>query len=398
MSDTSRTPAQQAAVGVINAGSSSVKFALYTGDEAIVRGEVDGLGVQPGVRVAGPNGQPLPPFALGPKPPTTPSGVIPLLLSWLREHLGHLKIAGVGHRVVHGGTRFTRPTVVTPEVLKDLEELIPLAPLHEPFNLAPIKAALDAHGDIPQVACFDTSFHRTNPEVAQTYALPLDMREQGIRRYGFHGSSYEYIASVLPKVAPSIADGRVVVMHLGNGASACALQARVSVTSTMGFTAVEGLPMGTRCGALDPGVILHLAMQRGMSMLEIQDLIYKKSGMLGVSGISNDFRELLASSDPRASFAVEFFCYWVARHIGSLVAAMGGLDGLVFTAGVGEHAAPVRAKICQLCSWLGVELDEAANEHHGPRISRDASRTEAWVIPTNEERMIARHTQALLKP
>jgi acetate kinase len=273
------------------------------------------------------------------------------------------------------------------------------APLHEPYNLAPIKAAFDAHADIPQVACFDTSFHRTNPEVAQTYALPIELREQGIRRYGFHGLSYEYIASVLPKIAPNIADGRVVVMHLGNGASGCALLARVSIASTMGFTAVEGLPMGTRSGELDPGVVLHLAMQRGMSMHDIQDLLYKNSGMLGLSGISADFRDLLASSDPHASFAVDFFCYRVARHIGSLAAALGGLDGLVFTAGVGEHAAPVRAKICHLCSWLGVELDEAANEHQGPCISRNTShtsRTEAWVIPTNEERMIARHTQALL--
>ena len=326
----------------------------------------------------------------------TPSEVIPLLLSWLRNHLGHVRIAGVGHRIVHGGTRFTRPTLVTAEVIKELEELVPLAPLHEPYNLAPIKAALDAHADIPQVACFDTSFHRTNPEVAQTYALPIEFREQGIRRYGFHGLSYEYIASVLPKVAPRIADGRVVVMHLGNGASACALLAGVSVASTMGFTAVEGLPMGTRSGELDPGVVLHLAMQRRISMHDIQDLLYKKSGMLGLSGISADFRDLLASSDPRASFAVDFFCYRVARHIGSLAAALGGLDGLVFTAGVGEHAAPVRAKICRLCSWLGVELDQAANEHHGPCISRDTSRTEAWVIPTNEERMIAHHTQALL--
>jgi acetate kinase len=396
MSDSMRTPERRLAVGVLNAGSSSVKFAVYARDEAILHGQVDGLGVHPNVQLADAAGEPLPPFDLGPNPPTTPSEVIPLLLSWLRNHLGQLRIAGVGHRVVHGGTRFIRPMLVTREVLKELEELVPLAPLHEPYNLAPIKAALDAHADIPQVVCFDTSFHRTNPEVAQTYALPIEFREQGIRRYGFHGLSYEYIASVLPKVAPRIADGRVVVMHLGNGASACALLARVSVASTMGFTAVEGLPMGTRCGELDPGVVLHLAMQHGMSMQSIQDLLYKNSGMLGLSGISGDFRNLLASNDPRAAFAVDFFCYRVARQIGSLAAALGGLDGLVFTAGVGEHAAPVRARICGLCSWLGVELDEAANEHHGPCISRDTSRTEAWVIPTNEERMIAHHTQALL--
>ncbi|MBV8095702.1 MAG: acetate/propionate family kinase, partial [Acetobacteraceae bacterium] len=368
--------------------------ALYAGDDAILRGQVDGLGVQPAVHVYEPAG--LKPFDLGPTPPTSPSGVVPLLLSWVRELLGQRRIAAVGHRVVHGGTRFTKPTLVTREVLRELEKLIPLAPLHEPFNLQPMKAAFDAQADVPQVACFDTSFHRSNPEVAQSFALPIELRDQGIRRYGFHGLSYEYIASVLPKVAPNIARGRVVAMHLGNGDSACALQDRVSVASTMGFTAVDGLPMGTRTGELDPGVILHLAMQRGMSMDEIQNLIYKKSGMLGLSGMSEDFRDLLASSDPRAAFAVDYFCYRVARHIGSLAAALGGLDGLVFTAGVGEHAAPVRAKICRLCKWLGVELDEAANERHGPRISQNASRVEVWVIPTNEERMIARHTQALV--
>jgi acetate kinase len=392
-----RSSDSKTTVGVINAGSSSVKFAAYEAEEVLLRGQVDGIGVHPALHVTGRQGEPLRGFELGPTPPATPGQVVPLLLSWVRQHLGDRRIAGVGHRVVHGGMHYTRPTLVTPEVLQELERVVPLAPLHEPHNLAPIKAALDAHADLPQVACFDTSFHRTNPEVAQTFALPLELRESGIRRYGFHGLSYEYIASVLPTLAPNIAGGRVVVMHLGNGASACALQAGVSVASTMGFTAVEGLPMGTRTGELDPGVILHLGMQRGMSMNEIQDLLYKKSGMLGLSGISADFRDLLASSDPRAAFAIDFFCYRVARNVGSLAAALGGLDGLVFTAGVGEHAAPVRAKICQLCSWLGVELDQAANEHHGPRISRSSSRVEAWVIPTDEERMIARHTQTLVR-
>ena len=385
----------ESCIGVVNAGSSSVKFAVYAGEDALVHGQIDGIGVHPKTRVSGPAGEKLPDLELGPTPPATPGEVVAPLLTWVRRVLGHRRIAGVGHRVVHGGTHYTQPTLVTPEILRQLYEIVPLAPLHEPANLAPIKAALDAHADIPQVACFDTSFHRTNPEIAQTYAIPLELREQGVRRYGFHGSSYEYIASMLPTVAPRISEGRVVVLHLGNGASGCALSNRVSMASTMGFTAVEGLPMGTRCGELDPGVILHLAMQRGMPMSEIQDLLYKKSGMLGLSGISADFRDLLASDDPRALFAVDLFCYRVSRHIGSLAAALGGLDGLVFTAGVGEHAAPVRAKICQACAWLGLDLDEAANNRHGSRISRPASRVEAWVIPTSEERIIARHTRSI---
>jgi acetate kinase len=391
-----QNPDMLAPVGVINAGSSSVKFAVYAGEHVVLRGQVDSIGVRPALQVTGPQGAALKGFELGPKPPATPAEVVPKLLSWVRQQLGHCRIAGVGHRVVHGGTHYTRPTLVTPEVLEELEKLIPLAPLHEPHNLAPIKAALEAHADVPQVACFDTSFHRTNPEVAQTFALPIELREQGVRRYGFHGLSYEYIASAMPAVSPRMAEGRVVVMHLGNGDSACAMRAGVSIASTMGFTALDGLPMGTRSGELDPGVILYLAMQRGMSMNEVQDLLYKRSGMLGLSGISADFRDLLASSDPRAAFAVDFFCYRVARHIGSLAAALGGLDGLVFTAGIGEHAAPVRAKICRLCSWLGVELDEASNERHRPCISQSSSRVEVRVIPTNEERMIARHTQTLI--
>ena len=395
MGDSDPSGKSQPCIGVVNAGSSSVKFAVYAGEEAVLQGQVDGIGVHPKARVSGREGENLPDLELGPTPPATPGEVVAPLLSWVRRHLGHLRIAGVGHRVVHGGTRYTQPICVTPDVLRDLYELVPLAPLHEPHNLAPIKAALDAHADIPQIACFDTSFHRTNPEVAQTFALPIELREQGIRRYGFHGLSYEYIASALPSVAPRICEGRVVVLHLGNGASGCALSNGVSMASTMGFTAVDGLPMGTRCGELDPGVVLHLAMQRGMPMSEIQDLLYKRSGMLGLSGISADFRDLLASDDPRAAFAVDLFCYRVSRHVGSLTAALGGLDGLVFTAGVGEHAAPVRAKICQACAWLGLELDEEANNRHGPRVSRPSSRVEAWVIPTSEERMIARHTQSI---
>ncbi len=256
--------------------------------------------------------------------------------------------------------------------------------------------ALDLDPELPQVACFDTAFHRTAPEIEQAFALPYALYEEGVRRYGFHGLSYEYIASVLPRQAPDIAEGRVVVAHLGNGCSACALRAGVSIATTMGFTALDGLPMGTRCGELDAGVVLHLIQQKGMQADALVDLLYRRSGMLGLSGISSDFRELLASDDLRARFAVEVFCYRVARHIASLAAAMGGLDGIVFTAGVGENAAPVRAAICRACAWLGLELDEAANREHRQRISTPGSRVAAHVIKTDENLMIARHARTLL--
>jgi acetate kinase len=285
---------------------------------------------------------------------------------------------------------------VTPELLAELEALVPLAPLHEPHNLAPIRMALTLNPDLLQVACFDTAFHRTAPEVEQAFALPYALYEEGVRRYGFHGLSYEYIASVLPAQAPEIADGRVIVLHLGNGCSACALKARTSVATTMGFTALDGLPMGTRCGALDPGVALHLIQQKGMSAEALVDLLYRRSGMLGLSGVSSDFRELLASEDPRARFALAVFCYRAACEIGSLAAALGGLDGIVFTAGVGENAASVRAAICGACAWLGLEFDEAANREHRTRISTPGSRVAVYVIKTDENLMIARHARALV--
>jgi acetate kinase len=291
---------------------------------------------------------------------------------------------------------YSRPARVTPALLAELEKLVPLAPLHEPFNLAPIKMAMSLNPELPQVACFDTAFHRTAPEVEQAFALPYSFYEEGIRRYGFHGLSYEYVASVLPERAPEIAEGRVVVAHLGNGCSACAMRAGVSIATTMGFTALDGLPMGTRCGELDAGVVLHLIQQKGMSAQELVDLLYRRSGMLGLSGVSSDFRELLASDQPRARFAVEVFCYRVAGHIASLASALGGLDGIVFTAGVGENAAPVRSAICRACAWLGVELDENANNEHLQRISTHASRVAAYVIKTDENLVIARHARALL--
>jgi acetate kinase len=390
------TAAAEPLIGVINAGSSSLKFSFYEGERRILTGQVEGIGARPSASATGPDGEKIIPPDLGAKPPTVPSEVLPAILPWARARLGDRRLAAVGHRVVHGGLRYSRPARVTPELLAELEALVPLAPLHEPYNLAPIKLAMTLNPELPQVACFDTAFHRTAPEVDQAFALPYSFFEEGVRRYGFHGLSYEYIASVLPERAPEIANGRVVVAHLGNGCSACAMRDRVSVATTMGFTALDGLPMGTRCGELDAGVVLYLIQQKGMSPDDLVDLLYKRSGMLGLSGISSDFRELLASDNPRARFAVEVFCNRVSRHIASLAAALGGLDGIVFTAGVGENAAPVRSAICQACGWLGLELDEAANNQHQTRISTPTSRVAAYVIKTDENLMIARHARALV--
>jgi acetate kinase len=391
------TNASEPLIGVLNAGSSSLKFSFYEGEKRLLTGQVDGIGVHPKASAAGPDGETIVPPALSDKPATVPSELLPAIIPWAREQLGNRRLAALGHRVVHGGVHHSRPARVTPELLAELERLVPLAPLHEPHNLAPIRMALQLNPELPQVACFDTAFHRTAPEVEQAFALPYAFYQEGIRRYGFHGLSYEYIASVLPEQTPEIARGRVVVAHLGNGCSACALNDRVSVATTMGFTALDGLPMGTRCGELDAGVVLHLIQQKGMDADQLVDLLYRRSGMLGLSGVSSDFRELLASDKPNARFAVEVFCYRVARHIASLAAAMGGVDGVVFTAGVGENAAPVRAAICRACAWLGLELDEMANREHRLRISTAKSRVAAYVIGTDENLMIARHARATLE-
>ena len=383
-------------IGVINAGSSSVKFSFYEGERPILTGQVDGIGAHPSASATGPNREKITAPDLGAKPPSVPSEVLPVILPWARERLGDRRLDALGHRVVHGGMYYSRPARVTPELIAELEALVPLAPLHEPHNLAPIQMAMRLNPELPQVACFDTAFHRTAPEVEQAFALPYAFFEEGIRRYGFHGISYEYIASVLPERAPEIANGRVVVAHLGNGCSACAMRERTSIATTMGFTALDGLPMGTRSGELDAGVVLHLIQQKGMSAEQLVDLLYRRSGMLGLSGISSDFRELLASDNPRARFAVEVFCYRVAGHIASLAAALGGLDGIVFTAGVGENAAPVRSAICRACAWLGLELDERANRENRERISTGNSRVGAYVIKTDENLMIARHARALV--
>ena len=383
-------------IAVINAGSSSLKFTFYEGDERLLSGQVDGLGVRPSFSARGLNGASIDPPKLGATPPSTPSDVLPLIMPWARGYLGHRSIAALGHRVVHGGLHHSRPALLTAELLAELESLVPLAPLHEPHNLTPIRMAMSLNPGLPQVACFDTAFHRSISAVEEAFALPYRFFEEGVRRYGFHGLSYEYIASELPTRAPEVAHGRVIVLHLGNGCSACALRGGKSVTTTMSFTALDGLPMGTRCGALDPGVILYLIQQKGMSGEAVADLLYRRAGMLGLSGISSDFRELLTSPEPRARFAVEVFCNSVIRHIGSLAASLGGLDGIVFTAGIGENAPLVRAAICQGCAWLGLKLDETANRENRERIHAEGSQLAAYVIQTDENRMIARHTRAFL--
>jgi acetate kinase len=382
------------AILVINAGSSSLKFSVYAVEgqnlRAAASGNLEELHAKPRFQAKGAGGTRTWDAPLG------HDGAIDFLLDWLRQHAGVERLTGVGHRVVHGGTDYSAPARVTPAVLAALETLVPLAPLHQPHNLAGIRAIAARLPDLPQVACFDTAFHRGQPPLAQAYALPREITSAGVRRYGFHGLSYEYIASVLADHDPRAAAGRTIVLHLGNGASLCALAGGHSVATTMGFTALEGVPMGTRSGSLDPGVLLYLMNERKLDARVIETLLYKQSGLLGVSGISSDMRVLLASADPHAREAVDLFCYRIAREIGSLAAALGGLDALVFTAGIGEHAVAVREAVCRQAAWLGVELDAAANAAGEPRISTPGSRTAAWVIPTNEELMIARHTRALL--
>jgi acetate kinase len=387
-------------IAVLNAGSSSIKFSLFELDEggprASLRGQIEGLGTAPHFIARNADGKVLAQKHWGKAVRLEHSDALDYLVPYLSAEIDDANLRGVGHRVVHGGLAFGAPIRVDAEVVSALEALAPLAPLHQPHNLAPIKLLLERAPRLPQVACFDTAFHHTNPPLAQRFALPRALHEEGVRRYGFHGLSYEYIAGVLEEYDERTAAGRTVVLHLGNGASMCALQAGRSVTTTTGFTAVEGLPMGTRSGSLDPGVILHLIAQRGMSVAQVEHLIYHESGLLGVSGVSSDMRTLLASDEPDARLAVDLFAYRIGRELGSLAAALGGLDAIVFTAGIGEHAAPLRERVCRGAKWLGVELDEAANAAHGPRISTATSAVSAWVIPTDEELLIARHTARLL--
>ena len=388
------------AILVINAGSSSIKFSLFVlrrdALELDLRGQIEGIYTAPHFVAKDAAGELLAEKSWGEGAKLGHAGALDHLVAYVRERLGGDRLVGVGHRVVHGGLEYTQPVRLDVTVLQALEKFVPLAPLHQPHNLAPIRLLLERAPELPQVACFDTSFHRSNPEIAQMFALPAELHAEGIRRYGFHGLSYEYIASVLSGFDAKAAAGRTVVLHLGNGASMCAIRAAKSVASTMGFTAVEGLPMGTRCGSIDPGVLLYLMDQRGMDARAIEKLIYNQSGLLGVSGISSDMRTLLASDEPRAALAVDLYLYRIRRELGSLAAALGGLDAIVFTAGIGENAAVIRERVCRDAAWLGVQLDAAANGKGGPRISTAASAVSAWAIPTNEELMIARHTLALL--
>ncbi len=383
----------------INAGSSSIKFALFELNGGLARhptlsGQIDGIGAEARLVARNAAGQRFPevPLAAG----IQHAAAFDELLRWLAEHDGNdWQIGAVGHRVVHGGELYSQPMVLTPAVQAELEQFIVLAPLHQPHNLAGIRALSALLPEVPQIACFDTAFHRSQPRVAQLFAIPRALTAEGVKRYGFHGLSYEYIARVLPDHTAK-ANGRVIVAHLGNGASMCAMVGRRSQATSMGFTAIDGLMMGTRTGTLDPGVLLYLLENKGMGLKELTTLLYKESGLLGVSGLSQDMRTLLASSEPAAAEAVELFCYRAVTQIGALAAAIGGIDALVFTGGIGEHAAEIRRRIVEGCAWLGIELDPEANAGSRIHIGTPDSRADALVIPTDEEWMIAQHTRNLL--
>lgn len=375
---------------VLNAGSSSLKFSVFRDGEVDTRGQIEGIGTGARFSVKDARGEKLADEKLE---VADSRGAIDVLSKWLRSRYQGGKIAGVGHRVVHGGPRYSTPVVVTREILAELKTLTPLAPLHQPHNLAPIEALMDRMADVPQVACFDTGFHRGHSEVATVVPIPREYREKGVERYGFHGLSYEYIASRLPEVAPEIADGRVIVAHLGSGASMCAMKNRKSVDTTMAFTALDGICMGTRPGALDPGIVLYFIQGLGLSASKVEEILYKKSGLLGLSGITNDMKELLGRSEPEARLAVDYFVFRAAKEIGALAAVLEGIDALVFTGGIGENSPEIRKRISAASAWLGLEMDERAK---GPRISKAGSKVSAWVVPTNEELMIALHTRTLL--
>ena len=385
----------------LNAGSSSLKFCVYCRSEREnwrleSRGQIEGIGTSPRIFVSNGAGETLVNRSLLGSKIDDGRDAIQALAAWLRSTYGGSQVVGVGHRVVHGGVKFAGSTRITPQVMDELRRLIPLAPLHQPYNLAAIEAAEERLPGIPQVACFDTSFHRGQPVVAELVPLPREIRSNGVQRYGFHGLSYEYIASVLPQVAPEIAKGRVIVAHLGSGASMCALKDGKSIDCTLGFTALDGLCMATRPGSIDPGVVLYLFQGLGLSVKEVETILYNKSGLSGVSGISEDMRDLLGNDAADARLAVDYFVYRAAKEIGALAAVLGGVDGLVFTAGIGEKSPEIRRRICRSSAWLGIELDEEANLGAGPRISTLRSKVSAWVIPTNEELMIMRHTSSLL--
>jgi acetate kinase len=387
---------------VLNGGSSSLKFQVFdaidgSDPRAAFKGLYDGLGGAARLVVSDANGIKLDEISFDPGQPTGHEEALIHLVSWLREHQAGRRLAAIGHRVVHGGETYSGPVLVDDAVLDGLDALVPLAPLHQPHNLKPIRIVRRRLPDMPQVACFDTGFHRTQPAIAQMFALPREIRERGVRRYGFHGLSYSYISSVLATYDPALAAGRVIVAHLGNGASLCALKAATSIATTMGFSALEGLPMGTRCGAIDPAVVFYMLCEMKLSPEEAERVLYTMSGLLGVSRLSNDMRVLRsqAATNAEAQLAIDLFVYRITREIGSLVAALGGIDGLVFTAGIGENDVATRAEVIAGLAWAGFTLDAAANRQGGPRITSGTGPA-AWVVPTNEELVIARQMQSVL--
>ncbi|SIN85292.1 acetate kinase [Bradyrhizobium erythrophlei] len=385
---------------VVNAGSSSVKFQVFSIEgegklRRLIKGQMDGIGSRPRLRASGADSDPLADRAYPIESVPDIPAAMGIAGAWLRDEL-RINPMAVGHRVVHGGPDYDRPVLIDHGVVARLERFVALAPLHQPHNLAPIRSLLTNFPALPQVACFDTAFHRTHDAVADYYAIPHQLHAEGVRRYGFHGLSYEYIAKTLPQIAPEAAKGRVIVAHLGSGASMCALKQGRSAESTMGFTALDGLPMGTRPGQIDPGVVLYLISEKGMSASNVQNFLYRDCGLKGLSGVSNDMRELEASKDPKAKLAIDYFVYRIGLNAGMLAAALQGLDAFVFTAGIGENSVGIRARIADQLAWLGVALDPAENSRHARLISRSDSRIPVYVIPTDEELMIAQHTLALL--
>jgi acetate kinase len=385
---------------VINAGSSSIKFSVFetAGDRSLkagVHGQVEGIGTSPRLKIADARGRSVADQTVA---GNDHRAAIAAIQDWFTDHVGpEAGFGSVGHRIVHGGMAYSEPVVIDERVMSGLEELVPLAPLHQPHHIAAIRAVAAVAPHVPQVACFDTAFHRNQPPLAREFALPRELTAKGIRRYGFHGLSYEYIVSKLPEAAPQCANGKLVVAHLGNGASMCAIEEGRSIATTMGFTPVDGLVMGTRTGTLDPGVILYLLQNERMDTNAVEHLIYEGSGLLGVSGLSSDMRTLLASNAPAAREAVALFVYRIGRELGSLVAALGGLDAFIFTGGIGENAAEIRARVCRQAGWIGIALDEEANARGGPLISRRGAAVSVWVVPTNENLMVARHTRRLIE-
>ncbi|POF34436.1 acetate/propionate family kinase [Roseibium marinum] len=381
---------------VLNSGSSSIKYTLFSGDAVQLNGQISGLGAQPHISLKSHVTGTRVDRALSAVEGSSHAAALAALLPSLEQELGGQGVDAVGHRVVHGGVSLTAPVRITGEVMRELKRLEPLAPLHQPHNLAGIEAARAAFPKALQSACFDTAFHRNHPWVNDTFALPRPLYEEGVRRYGFHGLSYEYICTYLKQTRPDLYAGRLVVAHLGNGASMCAIRDGQSIGSTMGFTALDGLPMGTRCGQLDPGVVLYLLTTKGMTPEEVSDLLYKESGLKGLSGISQDMRTLTESDDPKATEAIDYFVFRIRRELGAMAAVLGGLDTLVFTGGIGENSVLVRSKVCSDLEWLGLMADEAKNRDGAEDISAERSRTRILVIPTNEEEIIRRHTEKLL--